>query len=216
MKNVVLFFLVFILTNTFFAMIVKDPKIQFPEDMPQTNIHDYLPTYNPFSLYVPSSNILKLLPPDRVLDMGAAAYAQSFFQKSIYFYTNAIALFADDNRIKAFALYETGYIYYKKKQYKKALEYFDQILAIKGLTTAIESLAKSMINKIVNHKAYNLYMKQEDLLFLEEKQTQRILDKQIAKEERIAEARRRQLAKERRVRERAEKKALKQAQKTNK
>lgn len=208
------FMLIFCVTfiNLSHAMIVKDPKIIVPEGQP-FNVPDYLPIYNPYSLYVPSTNILIQLPPDRVLDMGAIAYANSFFQKSLYFYTNAVELFANDSRIVSSALYETAYIYYVKKQHKKALEILDKIIQIPGTPTAIQLLTKSLRNKIVNYKAYELFLKQEDVVFLEDKKAQAMQDRQIGREERAAAKRRRELVKERKAREKAEKKAAQEAEK---
>ncbi|MGL4393698.1 MAG: tetratricopeptide repeat protein [Brevinema sp.] len=215
MKLLILFMTLFCFNNISYTMIVKDPNLKLPAETTVTNYHENVPPYNPYSLFVPSSEFLKQLPSDRVLDMGAAAYGTSFYTKALYFYTNAIELFSD-NRVQALANYETAYIYFRKKKNDKAVEYFEKVIGTPGVNVALESLSKMMINRILNETAYKIYMKQEDLLFLEEKKAQKVLNTQIAKEERVAAARRRQLSKDRKAREKAERDALKAEEKAKK
>ncbi len=197
------------------AMIIKDPKVNIPEGT-KAGSYDILPTYNPYSIYVPSRSTLEQLSATRVLDLGASAYAANFPKKAIYFYTNAIDIFSGDGATVAWATYETGFIYYNKRQYKKALEYFDKVDEVRGAPSTAQNLAKMMTARLRNQKEYNTLQKQEDVVFLADKKAQSVLDKQIAKEERNAEKLQRELAKERKRREKEEAKLLKDAEKAEK
>ncbi len=197
------------------AMIVKDPKIEIPESK-KANSHDILPTYNPYSIYVPSKNVLSQLPADRVLDLGATAYTANFSKKAIYFYTNAIDIFSKDATTVAWATYETAFIYFNTRQNAKALEYFDRVLEVRGAPSTVQNLAKMMSNRIRNKKEFKTLQAQEDVVFLADKKAQSVLNKQITKEERNAEKRQRELAKERKKREKEEKRLQKEAEKAEK
>ncbi|MGL4367592.1 MAG: hypothetical protein ACRCTQ_04870 [Brevinemataceae bacterium] len=202
------------------SLIIKDPVLKPDKSLPKgqsTNLSQDNYMYNPLSIYVPTVEYLSHLSGKKVLDMGASTYAYSFKWKALYFYTNAINIFADDPEISSWAHYESGYIYFHRKQYHKALEFFDKILEIKGAPLAAQALAKFMGNRVRNIKDYKILIKQEDLLFLEDKRANALRDKQIAKEEKVADKLRRQLAKERKAtekKERLEKK--KQAKATEK
>lgn len=195
-----------------YSMIIKDPKIKPPKDEKVVS-QEIMAPYKPYSLYVPSTNILAQLSPDRVLDLGATAYAANFPTKAIYFYTNAAVLFSENARIVAWANYETGFIYLNRRQKKKALEYFDKVIQMRNAPTTTQNLAKMMATRVRNEKEFKILQKQEDVLFLADQKAQSILNKQIAKEERIAEKSQRELTKERKRREKEEKRLLKEAEK---
>ena len=214
MKKIIIFFFVLNIVAPINAMIVKDPTIK-PPKKGEVITKEILPPYNPYSLYVPSKNILKQLPTDRVLDIAAAAYAVNFLTKSIYFYTNAIEIFSNDIGTVAWATYETGFIYFQKKQLKLALEYFDKVLQLNNAPSTVQNLARVMASRIRNKKEFDVLKKQEDVVFLADKKARSTLDKQIAKEEKAAEKLQRQLSKERKKREKEEKKLLKKAKKEN-
>ncbi|MGL4676539.1 MAG: hypothetical protein ACRCWI_02585 [Brevinema sp.] len=199
-----------------YTMMIKDSKTSIPKQESISSTYDIVPPYNPYSLYVPSKEALQKLPPERVLDMGASAYSANFYKKSLYFYTNAAEIFIKDPKIIAWAMYEAGFIYANKRQYSHALTYFDQILNLRGAPTTVQNLARMMSARIRNRKEYKVVMKQEDLVFLADKKAQSLLDKQIAKEERVAEKTQRQMAKERKRREKEEKRLLKEAEKIDK
>ena len=212
MKKIIIFFFVLSVVAPINAMIVKDPKIKPPKEGEIANT-EILPPYNPLSLYVPSKDILKQLPADRVLDIAATAYAANFLTKSIYFYTNAIDIFANDAKTVAWANYEVGFIYFKKKQRKLALEYLDKVLQLNNAPTTVQNLARMMSSRIRNEKEFDTLNKQEDVVFLADKKARSVLDKQIAKEEKTAEKLQRQLSKERKIREKEEIRLLKDAEK---
>jgi len=205
-------FILFIIVNDSYTMIIKDPQEPSKEEK-KILLYDVIPPYNPYSIYVPSTNILKQLSPDRILDMGASAYGLSFTTRAIYFYTNVIALFPNDTKSVAWATYESGYIYYRRRQYKKALEYFSKVLEMKGNPIATEALAKVMVNRLKNSKEYKIFLKQEDIIFLQDKKAKSILDKQISKERDIAEKARKVMAKGRKKREKEEARRIKQENK---
>lgn len=208
MRTLIISLITLAVMNSSYGMIIKDPK-ELPPQKQEEALYEVMPPYNPYSIYVPSTNILRQLPPDRILDMGASAYGISFFGRALYFYTNVIALFPKDIKSVAWATYETGFIYYRKYQYKKALEYFNKVLEMKSNPIATEALAKIMVNRLTHPKEYKIFLKQEDLIFLQDKKAKALLDKQIAKERNIAEKTRRAIAKERKKKEKAEQKRLK-------
>ena len=212
MKKIVIFFFVLGIATPSNAMIVKDPKIKPPKEGEVVDT-EILPPYNPYSMYVPSKDILKQLPADRVLDIAATAYAANFLTKSIYFYTNAIEIFAKDTKTVAWANYEVGFIYFKKNKQKSALEYFDKVLQLNNAPTTVQNLARMMASRIRNEKEFKTLNKQEDVVFLADKKARSVLDKQIAKEEKTAEKLQRQLSKERKTREKEEIRLLKEAEK---
>ena len=215
MRKIIVFFFVLSIVAPINAMIVKDPKMKPPKEGEPVNT-EILPPYNPYSLYVPSKDILKQLPVDRVLDIAATAYAANFLTKSIYFYTNAIDIFAKDAKTVAWANYEVGFIYFKKNQKKLALEHFDKVLQLKNAPAVVQNLARMMSSRIRNKKEFDTLKKQEDVLFLADKKARSVLDKQIAKEEKTAEKLQRQLSKERKVREKEELRLLKESEKEKK
>ena len=212
MRKIIVFFFVLSTVTPINAMIVKDPKMKAPTEGEVANT-EVLPPYNPYSLYVPSKDILKQLPVDRVLDIAATAYAANFLTKSIYFYTNAIDIFANDTKTVAWANYEVGFIYFKKNQRKLALEYFDKVLQLNNAPTTVQNLARMMASRVRNKKEFDTLNKQEDVIFLADKKARSVLDKQIAKEEKTAEKLQRQLSKERKTREKEERRLLKDAEK---
>lgn len=169
--------------------------------------------YNPFSLIMPAKELLVQMPVDRVLDMGASAYGHGFYGRALYFYTNVIELFPKDHTAVAWAHYETAYIYNKRFQREKALEHLDVILGMPQAPATVQALAQTLAIRIRNPKAYRVYLKQEDAVFLADKKAKSVLDKQIAKEEAAADKARRALQKERKKREKEERKALQAAQK---
>lgn len=195
-----------------YSLILKDVKGEIPENGNPTTF-DILPPYNAFALTVPSPAVLAQVTSKRVLDMAATAYSHHFLEKSLYFYTNVIALFPDDTIAIAWANYEAGFIYFNRRQYNTALDYFDDVLELRGAPTTVQNLSKQMAARIRNRKEFKALRKQEDLLFLADKKARQQLDKQIAKEEREAEKIQIALSKERRRREREEKQALKKAAK---
>ncbi len=197
------------------AMIIKDPKVNIPEGA-KAGSYDILPTYNPYSVHVPSKSVLSQLSATRVLDLGATAYAANFPKKALYFYTNAIDIFSSDGTTVAWATYEAGFIYYNKRQNKKALEYFDRVDEIRGAPSTVQNLAKMMSARLRNQKEYVTLVKQEDIVFLADKKAQSVLNKQIAKEERNAEKLQQELAKERKKREKEERRLQKEAEKAEK
>ena len=212
MRKIITFFFILSIVAPVNAMIVKDPKMKPPKEGEPANT-EILAPYNPYSLYVPSKDILKQLPVDRVLDIAATAYAANFLTKSIYFYTNAIDIFAKDAKTVAWANYEVGFIYFKKNQKKLALEYFDKVLQLKNAPVIVQNLARMMSSRIRNKKEFDTLKKQEDVLFLADKKARSVLDKQIAKEEKTAEKLQRELSKERKTREKEEIRILKEAEK---
>ena len=212
MRKIIIFFFVLSTVAPINAMIVKDPKMKAPKEGVAANT-EILPPYNPYSIYVPSKDILKQLPADRVLDIAATAYAANFLTKSIYFYTNAIEIFAKDAKTVAWANYEVGFVYFKKNQQKLALEYFDNVLQLNNAPATVQNLARMMSSRIRNKKEFNILRKQEDVVFLADKKARSVLDKQIAKEEKTAEKLQRQLSKERKIREKEEIRLLKDAEK---
>ena len=212
MRKIIIFFFILNIVAPINAMIVKDPKMKPPKEGEPANT-EILPPYNPYSLYVPSKDVLKQLPVDRVLDIAATAYAANFLTKSIYFYTNAIDIFAKDAKTVAWANYEVGFIYFKKNQKKLALEHFDKVLQLKNAPAVVQNLARMMSSRIRNKKEFDTLKKQEDVLFLADKKARSVLDKQIAKEEKTAEKLQRELSKERKTREKEEIRILKEAEK---
>lgn len=201
-----------LLTTISHTMIIKDPKIQPPKEGESVS-QKIMPPYNPYSIYVPTKELLSKLPADRVMDIAASAYAASYYNKALYFYQNAVQIFPDQPRIVSWAMYEIGFIYFNKRQKTKALDYFDKVIQIDNAPTTAQSLARMMAARIRNEKEYKTFQKQDDIVFLEDKKARSILDKQIAREERATEKIQRQLAKERKRREKEERKALKQAEK---
>ena len=212
MRKLIIFFFILNIVAPINAMIVKDPKMKPPKEGEPANT-EILPPYNPYSLYVPSKDVLEQLPVDRVLDIAATAYAANFLTKSIYFYTNAIDIFAKDAKTVAWANYEVGFIYFKKNQKKLALEHFDKVLQLKNAPAVVQNLARMMSSRIRNKKEFDTLKKQEDVLFLADKKARSVLDKQIAKEEKTAEKLQRELSKERKTREKEEIRILKEAEK---
>ena len=200
-------------TTTSHTMIIKDPKMEAPETEEKTSSYDIMPPYNPYSIYVPSKDILSQLSANRVMDMAASAYAINYSGKALYFYTNVIDIFKSDTAAVAWANYEAGFIHYNKNQDKKALEYFDAILQLKGAPTTTQSLAKMIANRIRNPKEFKVFKKQEDIIFLADRKAKSFLDKQIAREEKVAAKNQRALAKERKKREKEEQQAIKDAEK---
>ncbi|MGL5956927.1 MAG: hypothetical protein ACRC0X_10100 [Brevinema sp.] len=198
------------------TMMVKDSKTLIPEQNIPLSTYDIMPPYNPYSIYVPSEEILRQLPADRVLDMGATAYSANFYNKSLYFYTNAIDIFANNPTAVAWASYEAGFIYFNRRKYNQALAYFDQILNLRGAPTTVQNLARMMTARIRNRKEYKTLIKQEDIVFLADKKAQSVLNKQISKEERVAEKIQREMTKERKRREKEEKRLLKETEKAEK
>ena len=212
MRKIIIFFFILNIVAPINAMIVKDPKMKPPKEGEPAST-EILPPYNPYSLYVPSKDVLKQLPVDRVLDIAATAYAANFLTKSIYFYTNAIDIFAKDAKTVAWANYEVGFIYFKKNQKKLALDHFDKVLQLKNAPAVVQNLARMMSSRIRNKKEFDTLKKQEDVLFLADKKARSVLDKQIAKEEKTAEKLQRELSKERKTREKEEIRILKEAEK---
>lgn len=222
MKNkLILGILTLMLATPTFSLIVQDPTIKNPrnsKEVSNTNetTFDIIPPYNAFSITVPSSELLAKVSSKRVMDMAATAYSHNFLTKSLYFYTNVIALFPKDTVAVAWANYEAGYIHFHRKQYEKAVKYFDAVLELRGTPTTVQNLSKQMAGRIRNEKEYKTLRKQEDVVFIADKKARALLDKQIAKEEREAEKLQRALSKERKKREKEEKRLLKEAEKAEK
>ncbi len=205
--------LVILIYSPLSAMIVKDSELKIPD---AAETFEIVPPYNPYSIYVPSSERLAMVSSTRVMDMGAAAYGSSFYNKAIYFYTNALAIFPDNMEVTAWANYELGYIYNLKRDYERSIEYFEKVLELRGAPVIAQNLSRMMLSRVQNRKEYRTYIKQEDIVFLAEKKAQSILNKQIEKEEEAARKRQRELSRERKRREKEEQRLMKELEKEEK
>lgn len=104
---------------------------------------------------VPESE-LKKLPSQKLLELGAEKYSNMQYKDAIYYYSNLITIFKDDNdqdnESRAWATYEIGYIYYVQDNYNVAEPLFDEVLKMKSPTKAPQFLASEMKDKILAKK----------------------------------------------------------------
>ena len=104
---------------------------------------------------VPESE-LKKLPSQKLLELGAEKYSNMQYKDAIYYYSNVINLFHDDNdqdnESRAWATYEIGYIYFLQNNYNVADPFFDEVLRMKSPTKAPQFLASEMKDRIATKK----------------------------------------------------------------
>lgn len=97
-------------------------------------------------------NQLQTMPPKKILELGATEYDLNNYKEAIYYYSNIIKMFPENNdannEARAWARYEIGYIKYQDKKYKEALAFFDEVLKTKSQSNAPQILASEMKDKI--------------------------------------------------------------------
>lgn len=122
-----------------------------------------------FSKTVIPDTELKNYSTKKLLELGAGRYVVYDYWRADYYYNKLIELYPTNESIaRAWATYEIGYIYYKKKEKEKAIEYFTKVLQINvsdnpsdidtGETSPPHKLALKMID-IINYKPSKLSIK---------------------------------------------------------
>jgi hypothetical protein len=96
------------------------------------------------------------MPSQKLLELGAEKYSNILYKDAIYYYSNIITLFPDDNEqdneSRAWAVYEIGYINFVQNKYNVADSFFDEVLKMKSTTKAPQFLASQMKDKIAAKK----------------------------------------------------------------